>query len=400
MVKYVLLFKCTAEVIFVMEHTVGLSDTHKYRHNVIVFAKKNTVLIIAILLAVVTSFIVKPDAEYIGYFDFKTLTCLFCTLAVVCALKNINFFTVTARKIVQITGNTRSAVTALAYVTFIGSMIIANDMALITFLPLGYFVLYSTGKDKYMAFTFIIQNISANLGGMLTPFGNPQNLYLYSKFNIPTDEFFSIMFLPFALSVALITLCCIVFVKKEPMSINKSEPIKLNPKKTVLYIVLFAYSIAIVFRTIPYWTGLAVIPAVLFFADKKALKDVDYALLFTFVSFFIFAGNMARIDAVNRILSELLNKNTLVVSALSCQVISNVPSAILLSQFTDNYAELLMGVNIGGTGTLIASLASLITLREYTKYNKGKTKKYIGLFSAFNFGFLAILLVFCSLIKH
>ena len=380
-----------------MEHTFRQLHTGNFIYKASAFVKKHTVLTIALALALITSCIVPPDKEYIGYFDFKTLTCLFCTLAVVCALKNIGFFSATARKIVQITGNTRSAVIALAYITFIGSMIIANDMALITFLPLGYFVLSSTGKEKYMAFTFIMQNISANLGGMLTPFGNPQNLYLYSKFNIPTTEFFSIMFPPFALSVTLITGCCL-FVKKEPLTINKSESAKPDTKKTVLYASLFVYSIAIVFRALPYWTGLILIPAVLIFADRKALKDVDYALLFTFAAFFVFAGNMARINVVNDLLSSLLAKNTLVVSAFSCQIISNVPSAILLSQFTQNYRELLLGVNIGGTGTLIASLASLITLSEYTRLSGGKTRQYICMFSAFNFGFLIILLVFCSVI--
>lgn len=272
-------------------------------------------------------------------------------------------------------------------------MLIANDMALLTFLPLGYFVLTTTGKEKYMAFTFIMQNIAANLGGMLTPFGNPQNLYLYSKYNIPNLEFMQIMAPPFILSVILITICCIVFVKSEPLEL-KDEKIELNPKRTVLYLILFAFSIAIVFRGIPYWTGLIVIPAVLIFADRKALKMVDYGLLFTFVFFFIFAGNMARIDAVRNLFSVLLNKSTLLFSVISCQVISNVPSAILLSQFTQNYSELLVGVNIGGVGTLISSLASLITFREYVKHNPGKTGYYIGMFSLFNFSFLIILTSF------
>ena len=360
------------------------------------FVSENTVLVVAALLAIITSCIVTPDAKYVDYIEYKTLTCLFCTLAVICALKNIKFFTVVARKIVAFTGNTRMAILALVYITFIGSMLIANDMALITFLPLGYFVLSSTGKQKYMAFTFIMQNISANLGGMLTPFGNPQNLYLYSKFNIPTGEFMGIMLLPFAVAIALITVC-VLFVKREPLVIEDNLGIKLEPKRTAFYIALFVFSIVIVFNVIPYWIGLIVIPIALFFADKKALKDVDYGLLLTFVCFFIFAGNMARLDVVNNVLSSLLNKNTLVVSALSCQFISNVPSAILLSQFTSNYADLLVGVNIGGAGTLIASLASLITFGEYSRYNKNGTKKYILLFSAFNFGFLAVLLIVCSI---
>ncbi len=361
------------------------------------FVKKNAVMVIALLAAMITTIFVPVDGEYVNYFDYKTLACLFCVLAVVCALKNINFFYMLAKKVVQLFKNARMAILALVYITFIGSMLIANDMALLTFLPLGYFVLTTTGKEKYMAFTFIMQNIAANLGGMLTPFGNPQNLYLYSRFEIPDLEFMGIMAPPFVLSVILITICCIIFVKKDPLCLE-DEKVSLNPGRTVLYLVLFALSIAIVFRGIPYWIGLVVIPLVLLFADRKALRMVDYPLLFTFVFFFIFSGNMSRIEIVREFFANLMQQNTLLVSTLSCQFISNVPSAILLSRFTTNYQDLLVGVNIGGVGTLIASLASLITFREYMKHNPGKTKYYVGMFSAFNFGFLMILTVFMHLI--
>ena len=354
------------------------------------FVKKNAVLCVALVAALVTSFLVPPDAQYLNYFDWKTLTCLFCVLAVVCALKNIRFFTLLAERVVAIFKNARAAVLALAYITFLGSMLIANDMALLTFLPLGYFVLSSTGKEKYMAFTFIMQNIAANLGGMLTPFGNPQNLYLYTKFNNPPGEFTLPMLPPFLISVTLITLCCLVFVKKEPLEIE-SKKIELPKGRTIAYGLLFALSIIIVFRIIPFWIGLVVIPLALLFLDRKALKDVDYGLLFTFVAFFVFSGNMSRIEFVRTLMSGLLEKNTMLVSILSCQVISNVPTAILLSQFTGNYTELLLGVNIGGVGTLISSLASLITFREYVSHNPDKTKSYLLQFSAFNFAFLIIL---------
>lgn len=363
------------------------------------FVKKNVVMTVALIAAVVTSFLVPLDREYLGYFDVKTLTCLFCVLAVVCALKNIGFFYTLAKQIVIIFRDARMCILALVYITFIGSMFIANDMALLTFLPLGYFVLTTTKKTKYMAFTFIMQNIAANLGGMLTPFGNPQNLYLYTCFEIPTGEFMGIMAPPFLLSVALITLCCFLFVKPEVLKIG-NEPVHLPPARTALYLALFVLSIAIVFRGIPYWTGLIVIPAVLLFADRKALKMVDYPLLLTFVFFFVFSGNMARIGVVREFFSMLLEKSTLVFSVLSCQVISNVPSAILLSQFTENYRELLVGVNIGGTGTLIASLASLITFREYTHHNPAKTGYYVKMFSAFNFSFLIVLTVFMLALNH
>lgn len=370
---------------------IGLKET--IAKPVVAFVRKNTVMVIAFLAAATTTIFVPIDAQYIGYFDFKTLTCLFCVLAVVCALKDIRFFYMLARRIVHLFRNARLSILALVYITFIGSMLIANDMALLTFLPLGYLVLATTGKEKYMPFTFIMQNIAANLGGMLTPFGNPQNLYLYTKFSIPNAEFVSIMAPPFALAVALITASCLIFVKPDALEVPDEE-ISLPPLKTALYLALFALAIVIVFRGIPYWIGLVVIPLVLLFADRKALLEVDYPLLLTFVFFFIFAGNMGRIDAVRSFFSSLLEKDTLTFSTLSCQFISNVPSAILLSQFTDNYRALLVGVNIGGVGTLIASLASLITFREYVKHNPGKAGSYIAQFSAFNFSFLFVLLAF------
>ena len=353
------------------------------------FIKKNVVMVIAFVAAAVTCIFVPIDKEYINYFDFKTLACLFCVLAVVCALKNINFFYMLAKSVVRCFKNTRLCILALLYITFIGSMLIANDMALLTFLPLGYFVLTTTNKRSYMAFTFIMQNIAANLGGMLTPFGNPQNLYLYTKFEIPNLEFMKIMAPPFICAVLLMTICC-MFIKAEPLEID-DEPTYVPIGRTVLYLALFALSIAIVFRGIPYVVGLIVIPLVLLFTDRRALTMVDYPLLFTFVFFFIFSGNMARIPAVQEVISGLLNKNVLLFSILSCQFISNVPSAILLSQFTENYSQLLLGVNIGGVGTLIASLASLITFREYQKDEPGHTWGYIGKFSALNFGFLGVL---------
>ncbi|MBQ4518521.1 MAG: citrate transporter [Clostridia bacterium] len=362
------------------------------------FFKDNIVMTIAFLAAIITCFFVPPDASYLGYFDFKTLTCLFCTLAVVCALKNIYFFRIVAHKIVCLFKTDRSAILALVYITFIGSMLIANDMALLTFLPLGYFVLSSTGKTRLLSFTFIMQTIAANLGGMLTPFGNPQNLYLYSYFSITNGEFVKIMFLPFIIAIVLITLCCIVFVKNEPLVPREGDYGKLNKGRTAIYLALFAFSIAIVFRSIPYYYGLIIIPLALLFLDRKALSAVDYPLLLTFCAFFVFSGNLARIPAVQNLLGGLVEKNTLLFGVLSCQFISNVPSAVLLSKFTQNYQQLLVAVNIGGAGTLIASLASLITFKEYNRHEPGHTMQYIGKYSAYNFGILSVLMVVMTVI--
>lgn len=355
------------------------------------FCRKNPVMTTSFVIAVITSFIVPPDRAYLGYIDIKTIVCLFIVLAVVCALRDVDFFYVMAQKIVALFGTTRNCVLALVLISLVGSMLITNDTALLTFLPLGFFVLSTTGKEELLAFTFIMQTLAANLGGMLTPFGNPQNLYLYTSFNIPTPEFVSIMLPPFAVSVLLILVCC-MFVKNEPLEIV-SEPRTLDKRKTALFLALFALAVLVVLRAVSYWIGFAVITVALFFADREALKKVDYTLMATFVFFFVFAGNMARIDAVQSMFSSVLEKNTVLVSALSCQIISNVPAAILLSQFTENYAGLLVGVNIGGVGTVIASLASLITLNEYSKHVPNGGKKYLLQFSAFNFAFLAILLL-------
>ena len=361
------------------------------------WCRANAMLVISLLAAVVTAFFVPPDRDYLGYYDLKTLACLFCVLAVVGALRDLHIFSALSQRMVHTFSTVRGVCTALVVITMFGSMLLTNDTALLTFLPLGWFVLSSTGQEKHTALLFILQNCAANLCGMITPFGNPQNLYLYTKFCIPNSEFLQIMAPPFLVSVALITVCCFLFVRAEPMTVEDAE-IRLDPVRTVLYLALFALSIAIVFRGIPYWIGLIVIPAVLAFADRRALHSVDYPLLLTFVFFFIFAGNMARIEGVKALFSGLLSKNTLLFSALSCQCISNVPSAILLSQFTGNYAELLIGVNVGGVGTLIASLASLITFREYVKHDPKSTRRYIAEFSAFNFGFLIILIAFEQLV--
>ena len=354
------------------------------------FVSKNAVMCIAALLAVLTSFLVPPDKAYLDYFDLRTLTCLFLTLLVICALKDIRFFGIVAHRIVVTTGNLRILALALVYITFIGSMLIANDMALITFLPLGYFALSVTKNEEKMAYIFILQNISANLGGMLTPFGNPQNLFLYSYFGIPTGEFMRIMFPPFLLAIAMLTIACFL-LPSTPLQIRDDSGQKLNRKRAGLYLTLFAFSLLIVFRLIPYWLGLLVIPAVMIFADRKAFSEVDWGLLCTFALFFVFSGNMSRIKAVQDFAGNLLQKNTLLVSIASCQCISNVPSAILLSRFTANYHDLLLGVNIGGTGTLISSLASLITFSHYRTLRPGHTKKYLLLFTVMNLVFLLVM---------
>ena len=291
--------------------------------------------------------------------------------------------------------NLRNATLGLVFITFVGSMLLANDMALLTFLPLGYFVLNTTENKQAMAFTFIMQNIAANLGGMVTPFGNPQNLYLYSYYKIDTMKFVQSMLPSFLTATVLIVICCL-FVKPTPLTLKKDEHYVLNKQRTLIYSILFIASILIVFRIFPFTWGTLVIAVILLCLDKDAIKEVNYPLLATFCVFFVFSGNMARITAVSSFFEYLLPKNTLLFGILSCQLISNVPSAVLLSHFTTNYESLLPAVNIGGCGTLIASLASLITFTEYKKHNPSQTKSYILKFSALNFGFVMILYILQS----
>ena len=231
---------------------------------------------------------------------------------------------------------------------------------------------------------------------MLTPFGNPQNLYLFNHYSIPNGEFVAIMLPPFLLSTALILLCCL-FVRSRPLTVPPQR-IPLDKPRTAVYALLFCLSVAMVLRAVPYQIGLAVITVALLIMDRRALKSVDWGLLVTFAAFFTFSGNMARMEPVRALFARLLSHGTMLVSALTSQIISNVPAAILLSQFTDDYRGLLIGVNIGGAGTLVASLASLITFREYTKHVTGQTGRFLLLFSAVSFGLLAILLLAMGLI--
>ena len=360
------------------------------RQNVIKLVKDQPVLSVAIVAMLITCVMVPVDEAYLDYFNMRTLATLFCTLAVVSAFSHIHVFEILSKSIVLKLSNLRNAVLALVFITFFGSMLLANDMALLTFLPLGYFVLHNTGNEKAMAFTFIMQNIAANLGGMVTPFGNPQNLYLYAYYQIGTIEFMGIMLPSFIVATVLILAVCL-FVKKTPLSLKHDDGYVLDKNRTILYSALFVFSILIVFRVVPYVLGTLVVVLVLLFMDKAALKEVNYPLLLTFCVFFVFSGNAARIPAVNELFSVLLPQNPLLFGILSCQCISNVPSAVLLSHFTMDYASLLPAVNIGGLGTPIASLASLITLTEFKKNQPQNVGRYMAMFLGLNVFFIVIL---------
>ena len=359
------------------------------------WCKANAVLSISLLAALITACIVPPDRDYAGYYDIKTLVCLFSVLAVVGALRDMQVFAALSQRMVRTFRTVRSVCTALVIVTMFGSMLLTNDTALLTFLPLSWFVLQATGQEKHAAMLFILQNCAASLCGMITPFGNPQNLYLFNHYTIPNGEFLTIMLPPFLLSTALILACCLL-IPRETLTVPAQET-PVDKRRCIVYGVLFCTAAAMVLRGIPYWLGLAAITAALLVLDRRALLGVDWGLLVTFAAFFTFSGNMARIEPVRTLFRQLLAHGAMPVAALTSQVISNVPAAVLLSRFTDDYRGLLVGVNIGGAGTLVASLASLITFREYTKHVKGQTGRFMVLFSAISFGFLGVLLVAMTL---
>ena len=372
--------------------------------------RQNATASIAATAALVTMLFVPPDAAYLGYFDLNTLACLFALLAVIRALRNAGFFETVAHAVVRRFKTLRGLGCALVGVTLVCSMFATNDMALLMLLPLSTVTLASTGNERALPFTFVMQAIAANLGGMILPFGNPQNIFLNSRFGIAFPDFLATMALPFAVSVILIALCCLAGFKATPLSssgvpdADASERAPLPRAKTALYLILFALSLGMVFRVVPFVAGVVIVAAALLFADRRALAHVDWGLLATFALFFVFSGNMARIPEVQGFFSMLLGQSTLVTSALASQVISNVPAAILLAPFVDGYQSLLIGVNIGGAGTLIASLASLIAFNHFRAIKRGmkrpgiqalSTKRYLALFSALNFAFLAVLLAVC-----
>lgn len=372
--------------------------------------RQNATASIAAVAALVTMLFVPPDAAYLGYFDLNTLACLFALLAVIRALRNAGFFETIAHAVVRRFKTLRGLGCALVGVTLVCSMFATNDMALLMLLPLSTVTLASTGNERALPFTFVMQAIAANLGGMILPFGNPQNIFLNSRFGIAFPDFLATMALPFAVSVILIALCCLAGFKATPLSssgvpdADASERAPLPRAKTALYLVLFALSLGMVFHVVPFVAGVVIVAAALLFADRRALAHVDWGLLATFALFFVFSGNMARIPEVQGFFSMLLGQSTLATSALASQVISNVPAAILLAPFVDGYQSLLIGVNIGGAGTLIASLASLIAFNHFRAIKRGmkrpgiqalSTKRYLALFSALNFAFLAVLLAVC-----
>lgn len=357
--------------------------------------KGDPVLLAAWGLALVSAFLVPPDREWLGYVDFHTLGLLFCLMLVMAGLQDIGFFQRLGEGILGRTRTARQLELVLVLLCFFTAMLITNDVALITFVPFAGAVLGMAGLTDRIVPVVVFQTVAANLGSMATPVGNPQNLYLYSHYGVPLGEFFGAV-LPFAgLSLVLLT-GALLMRRSAPLPEIPSTAGQLPPARGRLlcYLGLFLLSLAAVAKLIPVLLLVPMVMAAILLIDHRLFARVDYGLLLTFAGFFIFIGNVGRIPAFRELFASLLAGREVYAAALVSQVISNVPAALLLSGFTDNARALLIGTNLGGLGTLIASMASLISYKYIALSFPEKKAKYLGFFTAVNLLFLAVLLVF------
>lgn len=360
---------------------------------VVTLLKKEPVLCIAALLAFLSMFVVPPSFDYIAYIDFRVLSLLFCFMIIIAGFDYIGFFHWLASKILPRLKTTRQLALVFVYLCFFSSMFITNDVALLTFVPFSIMVLNLTGQQDNLIFVIVQETIAANLGSMLTPIGNPQNLYLYAISGMGGAEFIKITAGP--TFVAFLLLTAMGFrVKRIPLQENWSEQVFLRQQyKLILYLLLFLLSLVTVLHIIPYYITLVIVIIVVVAFDRKRFGEVNYGLLLTFLCFFLFIGNIGNITPIRNVLETFIEGREYGMAIILSQFISNVPATMLLSNFTNHYDALLLGVNIGGLGTLIASLASLISFQFYVATEQAKKRKYFIQFTSYNLIFLSIFLI-------
>ena len=363
------------------------------------FIQQETVLTAAAVLAVVSAFFVPPDAQYLGYIDLRTLAILFSLMTVMAGLRRQGFFDGLGRALLSRTHSTFQLTLVLVGLCFFGSMFITNDVSLLTFVPFTFVVLSRLGADVRRSLLIPVvcmQTIAANLGSMLTPIGNPQNLYLYGKSGMSMAEFLLLMLPYTVVSLLLLVGWAVAVCRKQASScigvLPEQQNTSADRKIILLDAVLFAVCLLAVVRVLPYGVAFAAVLVCVLFADPHTLRAVNYSLLLTFVAFFIFIGNLGRIPAFSGWLQEFLTGREVLVAVLASQVTSNVPAALLLSGFTAETQALIIGTNLGGLGTLIASMASLISYRQIARELPQGKKQYFGLFTLSNLIFLALLL--------
>lgn len=369
------------------------------------FIAKETVLVAAALLAAVSVCFVPVSKEYAEYIDWRTLGILLALMLVMAGFQKIGVFRYLGICLLKGISNTRQLGRVLVYLCFFSGMLITNDVALLTFVPFAIQVLKMAGKEKHMILVIVLQTVAANLGSMLTPVGNPQNLYLYTLSGMELLDFLLLLLPVTAASLVLITIC-LLLIPKETIGalqgIEKEEGmqnvVKENKWPVIMYGVCFLLCLLTVAKIVPWAFSLGVVCGCVWKNDLKIFKNVDYCLLLTFIFFFIFTGNMSKIPAINELLLQVVTGHELIASVVCSQFISNVPAALLLSGFTENIKTLIIGVNVGGLGTLIASMASLISYKLYVAEYSNKKGKYLAYFTGMSVVFLVTLLLLCVLL--
>lgn len=379
------------------------------------FIKKETVLVVATILAIISAFWVRPDKAYFSYIDWRVLGILLSLMYIMAGFQKHGVFQKIGKWLLQKTRNTVQLAAVLVFLCFFFSMFITNDVALLTFVPFTMLILKSCKQEKMLIPVIVLQTLAANLGSMLTPIGNPQNLYLYQLGGFSIGEFVQVM-LPYTVTSGILLLAGVLLLgrQKETITVvieneeevsqkkelqgkqfmtgDKPQRISLKCKITI-YTFFFLLSLLVVGRMIPWYLVLTIIFLAVLVLDRDVLKSVDYCLLLTFISFFIFTGNMGRIPSIQSGLQQMVAGHEQLIGILASQVISNVPATLLLSGFTDNLKGLLVGINLGGLGTLIASMASLISYKIYAHQYNEKKSRYFLWFTVANIIFLLVLLL-------
>lgn len=362
--------------------------------------KKEIVTTIALIIAILSAFIIPPDEKYAEYVDFRVLALLFCLMLIVKAFQEMGLFDLLINQLFKKVASLRFLVLLHILICFFSSMLITNDVALITFVPFAMLSLRLCRQENQIIRVVVLQTIAANLGSMCTPIGNPQNLYLFSVSGMSLANFFKATLPITILSLFLLILSVLMFPPVRITMDVKMEQKKIPVKDMIIYSILFGINLLVVFRVLSWIPALIItILGVLILRQFQLFTKVDYALLLSFVGFFIFVGNLGRIPAISELLKQLIEGREILLSVVCSQFLSNVPAAILLSEFTDKYEYLIQGINIGGLGTLIASMASLISYKLYAGGKGAKKGAYLLTFTRYSCAFLAVLLTFCSLIQ-
>lgn len=417
----------------------------RFALNVREIVRKDPVLVVAIVLAIISCAAVPPDAAYAEYVDLRTIGMLFSLMTIMAGLSRLGVFRIACRHLLSAVRGPRRLALALTLLAFFSSMLITNDVALVTFVPFALLALRTLDSPRHACFTVVMMTIAANLGSMLTPIGNPQNLYLYSASHMRIGEFVLLM-LPYAVAALVLLVGAIAFfgripehakgtaargvgadspasssedgsadspatcgeadnaasatdANETPQLASEADDPAPSPLRALPWAALFVLALLSVAHILPYQAIVAATIAAALVADRRALLHVDYALLFTFIAFFVFVGNVGRIEVVSAALAQLIDGHELAVSVIASQVLSNVPAAILLSGFTSNFAALIVGTNLGGLGTLIASMASLISYKQVALVLPRERGRYFMLFTVWNIAFLAVLAVLAAVLE-